>query len=615
MKGTVILATLDYPPRKGGVATYLAHLVRAMPKGSMHILASKDGDTHEFDMREDAPIYRRHLLLRFFRPRWLAALYWTNWLRRKEKPSMLIVSHVLPMGKIARILRRLFGLPYVVILHGFDIALALDAKGKKLFDTKNILADAELVVANSEYTAGLAARAGVSKDRMMIVRPSPGISPETTVTPVHVKELRAHYGLGFGFVVLSLGRLVTRKGFDTLIEAIAVLRKRGEEVTLFIVGDGPEKKNLEHLAWEHGVTENVRFAGAVTDAELPALYASCDTFAMVPRSIGPDVEGFGIVYLEAGLMGKPVIGSRTGGVPDAVLDGKTGLLVPSDDPAALADAIVRLKNDPALAANLGVAGRLRAITEFDPELQMQPLIDFLTDKTPTPLVSIVIPTYQHAREIRLCLESIFQQTYTNYEIIVVNDGSTDSTTEVLQPYLSRITLITQENHGGNAARNRGYREAKGELLLFCDADAIMQPGMLTKMVATLHAHPEVSYAYSSFRFGWKLFRLWAFDPEILRKMNYIHTTSLIRREHFPGFDEKIVRLQDWDLWLTMLEQGHRGVWIPKCLFQCLPHKGGISLWVPKIFNVIPWRKLGIKMKNMERLEEARKVLHKKHRLS
>ncbi len=231
-----------------------------------------------------------------------------------------------------------------------------------------------------------------------------------------------------------------------------------------------------------------------------------------------------------------------------------------------------------------------------------------------PLVSIIIPTYQHAREIGLCLESIFSQTFSAYEIIVVNDGSTDNTLDVLEPYASRITLISQENCGGNTARNRGYREAKGEYLLFCDADVIMRPDMLEKMLLTLREHPEASYAYSSFRFGWKLFRQWSFDAEKLRKMNYIHTTSLIRREHFPGFDEKIKRLQDWDLWLTMLEHDYTGVWIPECLFLCLPHKGGISLWVPKIFNVIPWKKFGIRMKNMEKLEEARRIMKKKHNL-
>ncbi|MEY4744187.1 MAG: hypothetical protein RL272_132 [Candidatus Parcubacteria bacterium] len=231
-----------------------------------------------------------------------------------------------------------------------------------------------------------------------------------------------------------------------------------------------------------------------------------------------------------------------------------------------------------------------------------------------PAISVIIPSYQHAAEIPLCLESILAQSFTDYEVIVVNDGSTDGTREALAPFLARIDYVEQENRGGNAARNRGFREARGDFLLFCDADVIMRRDMLETMLAALREHPEASYVYSSFKFGWKKFRLWPFDAAKLRKMNYIHTTSLIRREHFPGFDEKIKRLQDWDLWLTMLEQGRVGRWIPDYLFQCLPHKGGISLWVPKIFNAIPWRKLGIRMKNLEKLEEARKVMKEKHHL-
>jgi glycosyltransferase involved in cell wall biosynthesis len=231
-----------------------------------------------------------------------------------------------------------------------------------------------------------------------------------------------------------------------------------------------------------------------------------------------------------------------------------------------------------------------------------------------PTISIVIPSYQHAGELPLCLESIFAQDRKDFEIIVVNDGSTDNTLEVLKPFEGRITLITQENKGGNAARNRGWAEAKGKYVLFCDADVIMRPDMLSQMVRALEKNPGASYAYSSFRFGWKKFHLWEFDGDMLRRLNYIHTTSLIRREHFPGFDEKIRRLQDWDLWLTMLERGSVGVWIPEYLFQCLPHKGGISLWVPGIFYRIPWRMFGIRIATVEKFHEARRIMVEKHKL-
>lgn len=239
----------------------------------------------------------------------------------------------------------------------------------------------------------------------------------------------------------------------------------------------------------------------------------------------------------------------------------------------------------------------------------------MTLGTGQPTISVIIPAYQHARDVVLCLESLFRQTFIDFEIILVNDGSTDGTEEVVKPFLDRITYIYQENRGGNAARNRGAREAKGKYLFFCDADLVLKPEVLAKMLKSLKENPEASYVYCSFRYGMKVFRLWSFDADKLRQVNYIHTSSLIRVEHFPGFDESVRRLQDWDLWLTMLEQDHVGVWLPEILFKCIPHKGGISTWVPGIFYRIPWRKFGLRVKTVEKYQEAEKIMKAKHNLN
>ncbi|MFH1046739.1 MAG: glycosyltransferase family A protein [Patescibacteria group bacterium] len=236
------------------------------------------------------------------------------------------------------------------------------------------------------------------------------------------------------------------------------------------------------------------------------------------------------------------------------------------------------------------------------------------DQKKPPLVSIIIPAYQHARELPACLMSVFAQIMVDFEVIVINDGSTDDTDQAIEPFLSRLTYIKQENRGGNAARNRGFHEARGRFLLFCDADLILRPDCLHKMLVTLEQHPAESYAYCSFRYGWKKFTFWPFDDERLRQMNFIHTSSLIRSEHFPGFDETIRKLQDWDLWLTMLEAGHRGVWIPEVLFRAIPHRGGISTWMPGIFYRIPWSRFGIRLPAIEKFHEAERIIKKKHGL-
>lgn len=231
-------------------------------------------------------------------------------------------------------------------------------------------------------------------------------------------------------------------------------------------------------------------------------------------------------------------------------------------------------------------------------------------------ISVIIPAYQHAYAIAACLDSILAQSIEPDEIIVVNDGSTDGVEKVLEPYLSSIKLINQNNSGSNATRNRGFAESTGDYIIFCDADLVMQPDMLEKMKDMLDAHPEVSYVYCGFRYGWKSFSSYPFNEARLRRMNFIHTSALIRREHFPGFDQNINRLQDWDVWLTMLNQGYIGILIDEQLFYIQEDKGrvGISQWRPAFMYSIPWRRLGWMPKAIKKYYDARAVIAKKHNL-
>ncbi len=363
---SALLVTLEYPPRLGGIAVYLSKLVDSLPVGRIQVLAAPDAAAHETDMRSAAPIYRRRLVWRWLRPSWLPAWFEVNWLCRKEgKPSAIVVSHILPMGEVAYSLKRRRKIPYMVICHGMDLALALSSGGRKRRNAERILAAADMVAANSEYTARLAESLGVPKDRLTIVRPCPDFPVDMAVAEDKLAEVRQRYGLEGIFTVLSVGRLVARKGFDISIKALAELKGRGQKVRLVVVGDGPERKQLEKLAAELGVADDVVFAGAAPAADLAALYAACDVMVMAPKSLGADVEGFGIVYLEANLFRKPVIGSRAGGVPEAVLHEETGLLVQPGDALELADAVQRLVKDPALRDRLGHNGRRRVLNEFN----------------------------------------------------------------------------------------------------------------------------------------------------------------------------------------------------------------------------------------------------------
>ena len=237
------------------------------------------------------------------------------------------------------------------------------------------------------------------------------------------------------------------------------------------------------------------------------------------------------------------------------------------------------------------------------------------------MISIIIPVYNHAKELIFCLDSILQQDFPELEVIIVDDGSQDNLQKVLDKQKEkfnkrniRLKTIHQDNKGANSARNRGFLESLGNYVIFLDADIVMKPTMLKKMRNTLKINPEASYAYSSFKFGFKTFKLWKFNEEKLKQMPYIHTSSLIRHSDFLEFDEKIKKLQDWDLWLTMLENGRKGVWIPEVLFKIKPRKKGMSFWLPSFFYKIPWRKIGINFNRIEEYENAVKIIKQKHKI-
>ncbi|MBP6942515.1 MAG: glycosyltransferase family 2 protein, partial [Candidatus Buchananbacteria bacterium] len=144
----------------------------------------------------------------------------------------------------------------------------------------------------------------------------------------------------------------------------------------------------------------------------------------------------------------------------------------------------------------------------------------------SPRVSIIIPVYNAAQTLTPCLESIYAQSFTNWELIVVNDGSADASADLIEHHRERLAhVIDQVNAGAPAARNQGAAVSQGEYLLFCDADVMLHGNYLEKMVKALEVNVEASFAYSSFRFGQKLFKLWPFDSEKLKKTPYIHTTS------------------------------------------------------------------------------------------
>lgn len=233
------------------------------------------------------------------------------------------------------------------------------------------------------------------------------------------------------------------------------------------------------------------------------------------------------------------------------------------------------------------------------------------------MISIIIPVYNQAEKIVKTFESILKQTHKDIEVIVVNDGSKDGVEKIAEKYSQNFSqadiafkYFHQENKGAPAARNKGWRQSKGEYLFFSDADAILDPNALQILLDGLNKNPEASFAYPSFYWGKKLFKGCEYSAEKLRQTPYIHTMSLIRRADFPatGWDESIKKFQDWDLWLTMSEQGHKGIFVDQILFSVLPG-GTISNWLPSFaYKYFPW------LPQVKRYDNAMKVIKEKHRL-
>lgn len=233
----------------------------------------------------------------------------------------------------------------------------------------------------------------------------------------------------------------------------------------------------------------------------------------------------------------------------------------------------------------------------------------------TPKISIVIPVYNHAEELRMCLEALTRQTEQDFEVVAVDDGSSDHPEQMLneKQFSFPFRLVRfEENKGAPAARNEGARWTLGEYLLFLDADAILVPEALARMRAVLDTHLDIDFVYPTIYFGWKLFPGRPFDVKALQKQNYIHTSALLRRRVFPGFDESLWKFQDWDLWLTIVKAGGRGMWISEPLFRVKVRSNGYSHWLPKIAYRIPWHWFGWAPREVRRYREAEAIIRKKH---
>jgi phosphatidylinositol alpha-1,6-mannosyltransferase len=362
-----LLITNDFPPRPGGIQSFVHNLAVRQPTGSVVVYASSWPGDAKFDADQPFEVVRERT--RVLLPTPLVARRAAALARRYDCDTVWFGAAA-PLGLLAAGLRRRAGIRRVVALtHGHEVGwAALPAARTAL---RRIGRGADVVTYLGDYT-----RVRLEKPLRGLTelrRLAPGVDVDAYHPDVDGTAVRARLGLTDRPVVVCVSRLVPRKGQDALIRALPAIRRRVPDAALLVVGGGPYRGALENLAQRTGVARDVVFTGTVPAAELPAHYAAGDVYAMPcrTRNRGLDVEGLGIVYLEASATGLPVVAGDSGGAPDAVRPGETGYVVSGRDLAALADRVATLLADPALARRLGAAGRAWVEREWRWDTQAQ----------------------------------------------------------------------------------------------------------------------------------------------------------------------------------------------------------------------------------------------------
>jgi phosphatidylinositol alpha-1,6-mannosyltransferase len=280
------------------------------------------------------------------------------------------VGQFLPVGTLAMIYKKRRNIPYVVYAHGIDILIPQQIMRKNTL-LKSITNHAKAIIANSNFTKNELIKLGAVPDKVNVVCPCPNMEANS-FSVSRLKRIINERKLKNRKLLLTVGRLIERKGHDKVIEALPTIIKKVPNVKYLVCGKGPHKGHLANLVDEFKLNDYVEFLGQVAQEDLLVYYQLCDAFIMPSRQLpNGDVEGFGIVFIEANLFGKPVIGGRSGGIPEAVLDGQTGVLVDPFDIKDIADAAIRLLTNKPLSARLGYQGQIRAKNDFDWKIQTE----------------------------------------------------------------------------------------------------------------------------------------------------------------------------------------------------------------------------------------------------
>jgi phosphatidylinositol alpha-1,6-mannosyltransferase len=352
-----LIVTNDFPPRPGGIQTFVHSMALQLPPEKLVVYSStwRDGsEVARFDAEQPFQVVRDRTKMMVPTPRVTRR---AAEILRAEGCTSVWFGAAAPLGLMSPALRRAGARRIVGMTHGHEAAWAQLPGSRRLL--RRIGAGTDTLTYLGEYTRSRIASAIGPEAAARMAHVPPGVDDSVFRPDSGGDKVRARLGLTDRPVVVCVSRLVPRKGQDTLIRAMPEILRRVPDTVLLIVSGGPYRAELEKLAAETGVADSVRFTGAVPWEELPAYYGAGDVFAMPCRTRrgGLDVEGLGIVYLEASATGLPVVAGDSGGAPDAVLDGETGYVVRGRDAGGVAARVAELLLDAGLRERMGTAGR------------------------------------------------------------------------------------------------------------------------------------------------------------------------------------------------------------------------------------------------------------------
>lgn len=377
MKKTLVIS-LEYPPQVGGIATFVDALSSALDPEKTVVLAPPHKEAKEWDEQMYYKVIRRPFYYKLWWPHWLKLYFEVKKIVKQEKIELIMLHHILPVGYVAYMIKKKLNIPYIIFSHGTDIAFAAANKSKR--KKAHIVArEALQIITNSESLKKRTIEAFPDiADKTTVLYPCPD---EDFMTPPPVDELdkmRESLALEGKKVILTVSRLAEGKGFPLLIRVMSEIFKSVPHLVWIIVGDGPKKNGIIEDIRQHNLQNVVRFIGEVPHSSLKHYYSLADLFILLthPDPKGTE-EGLGMVFLEASAVGLPIIAGRSGGVEEAVLHGKTGLVVDAYQGVEVVGAVSRLLNDRPFALELGKNAQERMKREFNWYEQLKKIVAWI----------------------------------------------------------------------------------------------------------------------------------------------------------------------------------------------------------------------------------------------